>query len=167
MERLQVKKCPTSKRGSNASFSAACMKKVKVWEPSQGGRPSLSKGPLPFLPPPLSTLSPSSSSKRKKVAFNVAIEQPIGSLEYLKWALTLYEDFLTSGLSQRIEMDKRIDFRHTLLRHALTSASLAYKDVLETEKSEAERIELRDELKKARRELAAGVEREKWLAVEV
>ncbi|KAL5857081.1 hypothetical protein ACOSQ3_004539 [Xanthoceras sorbifolium] len=39
-----------------------------------------------------------------------------------------------------------MDLRHTLLLHTFMSASLAYKDVLEIEKNEAERRELRDEL---------------------
>ncbi|KAL5752492.1 hypothetical protein ACOSP7_022686 [Xanthoceras sorbifolium] len=88
-------------------------------------------------------------------------------MEYLDQVPTFYEDFLSGGVSQCIEMDKGMDLRHTLLHHAFMSVSLAYKDVLETEKSEAKRRELRDELGKARRELAAGVEREKWLVIEV
>ncbi|KAL5842928.1 hypothetical protein ACOSQ3_013531 [Xanthoceras sorbifolium] len=47
------------------------------------------------------------------------------------------------------------------------SVSLAYKDVFETEKNEAERRELHDELVKARSELAARAGREKQLAAEV
>ncbi|KAL5865712.1 hypothetical protein ACOSQ3_003226 [Xanthoceras sorbifolium] len=57
-------------------------------------------------------------------------------------------------------MDKGMDLRHTLLHHALT-------DVLETEKSEAERSELCDELGKVNRELVVGVECEQRLAAEV
>ncbi|KAL5811901.1 hypothetical protein ACOSQ3_026851 [Xanthoceras sorbifolium] len=49
--------------------------------------------------------------------------------EYLDRVSTLYEDFLTSSLSQYIEVDKGIDLRHILLRHALmiSTSSLAAK----------------------------------------
>ncbi|KAL5826981.1 hypothetical protein ACOSQ4_018778 [Xanthoceras sorbifolium] len=47
------------------------------------------------------------------------------------------------------------------------SASLAYKDMLETESNEAKRRELRDEVVKIRGELAPGVERKKQLAAVV
>ncbi|KAL5743568.1 hypothetical protein ACOSQ2_026684 [Xanthoceras sorbifolium] len=103
--------------------------------------------------------------------------------EYLDRVSTLYEDFLTSSLSQYIEVDKGIDLRHILLRHALMistsscisfffplrslSASLAYKDVFETEKSEAKIKELCNELRKVKRELAVRAKREKRLAAKV
>ncbi|KAL5818792.1 hypothetical protein ACOSQ4_022634 [Xanthoceras sorbifolium] len=87
--------------------------------------------------------------------------------EYLEWAPVLYEDFLTVSLSQRIEEDMGMNLRHTLLRHTLMSASLAYKNMLKTESNKAKRRELRDELVKAMGELAAGAECEKRLAAEV
>ncbi|KAL5779353.1 hypothetical protein ACOSQ2_010090 [Xanthoceras sorbifolium] len=161
MRRLNVMKCPTAKKDSNAYPFFASSKKARVDEPSQGGQPPFLRGPPPFLPPPPFTLSAGNSSKGKKVAFDSAME------EYLEWALTLYEDFLTRGLSQRIEMDKGIDLRHTLIYHTLMPASLVCKDVLETEKNDVERRELGDELAKAMRELTVRAEHDKQLAAEV
>ncbi|KAL5773539.1 hypothetical protein ACOSQ2_013463 [Xanthoceras sorbifolium] len=77
----------------------------------------------------------------------------------------LYEEFFIRGLSQRIEEDKGPDLRHSLVRHALMIACLAYKDMLESEQNDAERRELRDELIKAKRELVVEADREKRLAV--
>ncbi|KAL5775771.1 hypothetical protein ACOSP7_013328 [Xanthoceras sorbifolium] len=159
MGRLNVVKCPTEKRGSNASHFATSSKKAK--------------GPPPILLPPSFVLSTGNRRIEKGVVFDTTMEQLVGkklyaySFEYLERAPTLYEDFLTSGLRQHIEMGKGMDLYHTLLRHTLMSASLAYKDVFETEKNEAERRELRDELVKARSELAARAGREKQLAAEV
>ncbi|KAL5747269.1 hypothetical protein ACOSP7_024266 [Xanthoceras sorbifolium] len=156
MGRLNVTKCHTAKRGINASSFAALPNKAKVGEPNQGGQP-------PFLPPPPPISSTGNCSKGKWVAFDAATEQfvkkrlPSRSSE----ALILYEDFLTSALSQRIEEDTRMDRLHTLLRHTLMSASLAYKDMLETERNEAKRREMCDELIKARKELVVGAGREK------
>ncbi|KAL5813945.1 hypothetical protein ACOSQ4_024586 [Xanthoceras sorbifolium] len=47
------------------------------------------------------------------------------------------------------------------------SASLAYKDMLEADRNDAERRELRDELMKARNKLTVGAWREKQMATEV
>ncbi|KAL5732673.1 hypothetical protein ACOSQ2_032365 [Xanthoceras sorbifolium] len=87
--------------------------------------------------------------------------------EHLGRAPTLYEEFLTSGLSQRIEEDKGPDLHHTLVRHALMTVSLAYKDILESKENDVERRELRDELVKVRKELTVGIDCEKQLAADL
>ncbi|KAL5843784.1 hypothetical protein ACOSQ4_009742 [Xanthoceras sorbifolium] len=95
-------------------------------------------GPSSFLPRPPPALIAASSIKRKEVS-DVTIEQLVSAQvdaaqvtissscwtlgfiarEYLDPVPTLYEDFLTSGLSQRIKMDKGMDLRNTLFRHTL------------------------------------------------
>ncbi|KAL5799490.1 hypothetical protein ACOSQ4_032374 [Xanthoceras sorbifolium] len=87
--------------------------------------------------------------------------------EYLGRTPTLYEEFLTAGLSQRIEEDKGSDFHHTLVRHAVMTVSLAYKDILESKENDVERRELRDELAKVRKALAVGIDCEKQLAADL
>ncbi|KAL5851643.1 hypothetical protein ACOSQ3_006761 [Xanthoceras sorbifolium] len=136
MGRLNVMRCPVAKRGANASHFAL-----------------VSGGPPPFLLPPPLASSVKNHRKGNEVAFDAATKQPR--------APTLYEEFLTSGLSQRIKQDKGMDLRHTLLRHTIIFASLAYKDMLDAKRNEAERRELCNELMKAKKELAAKTRRKK------
>ncbi|KAL5736805.1 hypothetical protein ACOSQ2_031593 [Xanthoceras sorbifolium] len=56
--------------------------------------------------------------------------------EYLKRASMLYKEFLTRGLSQRIEEEEGPDFHHTLIRHAL----LAYIKSKEDEEQRCKRF---------------------------
>ncbi|KAL5779177.1 hypothetical protein ACOSQ2_009914 [Xanthoceras sorbifolium] len=78
MGTLQVKKCPTGKRGSNASHSASPAKKAKAEGPNQGSQPQLSKGPSSFLPRPPPALIAASSGKRKEVS-DVTMEQLVSA----------------------------------------------------------------------------------------
>ncbi|KAL5743902.1 hypothetical protein ACOSQ2_027018 [Xanthoceras sorbifolium] len=87
--------------------------------------------------------------------------------EYLERAPMLYEEFLTGGLSQHIEEDEGPDLRHTLGRHALLTACLSYKNMLESEDNDAERRVLRDKLIKTNRGLVVVEGREKELAAEL
>ncbi|KAL5794643.1 hypothetical protein ACOSP7_003237 [Xanthoceras sorbifolium] len=61
------------------------------------------------------------------------------------------QEFLTKGLSRYIEEDQGMDFRHVLLCYSLMSACLAHKDMLKTERSEAEKRELCEELEATKR----------------
>ncbi|KAL5865463.1 hypothetical protein ACOSQ3_002977 [Xanthoceras sorbifolium] len=87
--------------------------------------------------------------------------------EYLGQAPILYEEFLTDDLSQHIEENKGPHLRHTLVRRTLITVCLTYKDMLKSKENDAYRRELHDELKKARRELAVGVGREKQLVADL
>ncbi|KAL5806641.1 hypothetical protein ACOSQ4_029374 [Xanthoceras sorbifolium] len=159
MGRLEVTKCPMVKRSANASPLFVPPKKVRVGEPNLGGQPPLPKGPSLTLPSPPPIIAMDCRRKGKEVNFDAIAEQPVRR-EILTYsperAPTLYEEFLTGGLSQRIEEGNRIYLRHTLLRYTLISASLAYKDMLEAEGNEAER-----------KELVVGAQCEKQLLVEL
>ncbi|KAL5811939.1 hypothetical protein ACOSQ3_026889 [Xanthoceras sorbifolium] len=86
--------------------------------------------------------------------------------EYLERAPMLYEEFLTRGLSQCIEEDEGPVLRHTLVRHALLTTCLLYKNMLEFEDNDEERRVLRNELIKTKQGLAVVEGREKKLAAE-
>ncbi|KAL5864573.1 hypothetical protein ACOSQ3_002087 [Xanthoceras sorbifolium] len=85
----------------------------------------------------------------------------MGRLQFIVRVPTLYDDFLTRGLSHRIEEEQKEELRHILLRYTLMFACLTHKDLLEIERSEAEKRELREELEAARRELTEKMELEK------
>ncbi|KAL5776967.1 hypothetical protein ACOSP7_009893 [Xanthoceras sorbifolium] len=87
--------------------------------------------------------------------------------EYLKQAPMLYKEFLTRGLSQLIEEDEGPDLRHTLVRHALLTANLSYKIMLESDDNDAKRRVLRDEILKMKLGLTIAKGREKGLAAEL
>ncbi|KAL5758336.1 hypothetical protein ACOSP7_020947 [Xanthoceras sorbifolium] len=87
--------------------------------------------------------------------------------EYLDRALMLNEEFLTGGLSQCIKEDEGPDLRHTIVRHALLTTYLSYKNMLESEDNDAKRRVIRDELLKTKQGLAVVEGREKELAVEL
>ncbi|KAL5789488.1 hypothetical protein ACOSQ2_004376 [Xanthoceras sorbifolium] len=55
------------------------------------------------------------------LAIFLSLSRGLGEIakEYLDRAPMLYEEFLTGGLSQRIEEDEGSDLRHTIVRHAL------------------------------------------------
>ncbi|KAL5762635.1 hypothetical protein ACOSP7_018899 [Xanthoceras sorbifolium] len=72
-------------------------------------------------------------------------------------------NYLTKGLSNHIEEDDGMRLCHALFRYGLETTCLAYKDVLETERSETKKKRLCEELEKAKMELAVGAEREKQL----
>ncbi|KAL5738602.1 hypothetical protein ACOSP7_031363 [Xanthoceras sorbifolium] len=150
MERLNVMKYPVAKRGANASLFSTLPKRAKVGDLNRGGQALVSGGPPPFFPPPPFASFANNHRKRNEVAFDASTK-----------ALTLYEKFLTGGLSQRIKEDKGMDLRHTLLRHTIMFASLTYKHMLDAKRNEAERMKLCNELIKAKKELAARTGHEK------
>ncbi|KAL5798467.1 hypothetical protein ACOSQ2_003287 [Xanthoceras sorbifolium] len=59
-------------------------------------------------------------------------------IEFLEWAPTLFEDFLTKGLSWYIEEDQEVDLRHFLLYYFLMVCKdeLASKAALEKKLTE-------------------------------
>ncbi|KAL5787437.1 hypothetical protein ACOSP7_004386 [Xanthoceras sorbifolium] len=75
--------------------------------------------------------------------------------EYIGRVSILYEDFLTRGLSQCIEVDLGMDLCHTLLRHAFVTLKRDMK--LEMNESAAkykEKInELKDKIERAKSDL--------------
>ncbi|KAL5782483.1 hypothetical protein ACOSP7_007512 [Xanthoceras sorbifolium] len=172
MGRLNTLKCPSTKKGTDVSSLYVPPKKGRLEGPNQNRQSLLLKGPTPNLPPP----SISITGARKKgngIDFDVSAEQPVQrgmaarSAVYLGRASVLYEEFLIGGLSQRIEEDKGLDLRHTLVRHALMIACLAHKNMLEYEENDTVRRELRDELIKVNKELTVGVGREKQLVADL
>ncbi|KAL5840644.1 hypothetical protein ACOSQ4_013252 [Xanthoceras sorbifolium] len=68
---------------------------------------------------------------------------------------SLLQDFLTKGLSRHIKQDYEVELHHFLFCYSLMSACLAHKDFLESKRSEAEKIRLREELETVRKEAQA------------
>ncbi|KAL5736911.1 hypothetical protein ACOSQ2_031699 [Xanthoceras sorbifolium] len=163
MGRLKVMRCPVAKRGANATPFATLPKRAKVGDPNRGGQALVSGGPPPFFPPPPFVSFANNHRKMNEVAFDASTKQPVrrGYLLTSPRAPTLYEEFLTGGLSQRIKEGKGMDLRHTLLRHTIMLASLAYKHMFDAKRNEAERMKLCNELMKAKKELAARTGHEK------
>ncbi|KAL5835026.1 hypothetical protein ACOSQ3_014613 [Xanthoceras sorbifolium] len=163
MERLNILKCPPVERGIDDSPLFVPLKNVRLEGPNRSDQPLLLKGPAPKLPPPPSTNVAGARRKEKGVDFDVSAKQTVQRMrpEHSAMAPMLYEEFLTDGLNQRIEEDKGPDLRHTLVCHALMTACLTYKYMLESEGNDMERRKLHDELMKAMRELVIGVGCEK------
>ncbi|KAL5857401.1 hypothetical protein ACOSQ3_004859 [Xanthoceras sorbifolium] len=168
MGRLKILRFSPTKKGVHASPLSIPPKKARVEESNLDGQSPLLKGPSSNLPPTSHTNVEGTCRKGKGVDFNSIAKQPVKRgmpIHSFVQAPILYETFLTGGLSQRIEEDRRLDLRHTLVRHALMTIRLAYKDMLESEENDAKKREMCDELMKARKELTVGAGKKKQLAI--